>query len=93
MAPQKLKNCMARSGRTGSRRSSTNKIEIGISKLVGIPLRNMITIKCEKGNLTWYRFQQVLTENYSDVHYVSDVMSSYMKLTQGEEESVTQYLV
>ena len=37
-------------------KSSTNPIEIGISKLVGIPLRNMINIKHEEGNLMWYRF-------------------------------------
>ena len=45
-------------------RNNTNPIEIGNSKLVGILLRNMITIKHEAGNLTWYRFQQVLTKNY-----------------------------
>ena len=74
-------------------RSSTNPIDIGISKLVGIPLRSMITIKHKEGNLTWCRFQQVLIENYSDVPYVSDGMSCYMKMTKGEEESITQYLV
>ena len=63
-------------------RNNTNPIEIGISKLVGIPLRNMITIKHEKGNLTWYRFQQVLIENYLDIPCVSDAMSNYMKITQ-----------
>ena len=73
-------------------RSNTNPIETGISKLVGILLRNMITIKYKAGNITWYRFQQVLTKNYSDIPYVSDAMSGYMKITQGEEESVTQYL-
>ena len=41
---------------------STNPIDIGIIKLVGIQLRNMITIKCEEGNLTWNRFQQVPTK-------------------------------
>ena len=68
-------------------RSNINPVEIGISKLVGILLRNMITIKCEERN-DGNKFQQVLTKDYSDVPYVSDVMSSYMKITQGEEESV-----
>ena len=53
-----------------SKRSSINPVDIGISKLVGIPLRNMTTIKHEEGNLIWYRFWQVLTENYSDIWVV-----------------------
>ena len=53
----------------------------------------MITVKHKEGNLTWYKSQQVLTKNYSDISYVSDVMSSYIKITQAEEELVMQYLV
>ena len=74
-------------------RNSTDPVEVGISKLVGIPLRNIITIKCEAGDLIWCKFCQVLTENYSDVPYVSDAMTCYLKIMQGEEKSVTQYLV
>ena len=36
---------------------------------------------------------QVLTENYSDIPYIPYAMSSYMKITQGEEESAAQSLV
>ena len=46
-----------------------------------------------EGNLTWHKFHQVLTENYSDVPYVSDVMTCYLKIIKGEEESIVQYLV
>ena len=73
--------------------NSTDPVEVGISKLVGIPLRNIITIKHEEGNLRWYKFHHLLTENYSDVPYVSDTMACYLKVMQGEEESVAQYLV
>ena len=34
-------------------RNNTNPTEIGISKLVGIPLRNMIAIKHEEGKYEW----------------------------------------
>ena len=74
-------------------RNSADPVELGISKLVGIPLRNIITIKHEEGNLTWHKFCQVLTENYSHVPYVSDFMIYYLKIIQGKEESVAQYLV
>ena len=53
-------------------RNSTDPVEVGISKLVGI---------------------NILTENYSDVNYVSDVMTCYLKIIQGEGEFVAQYLV
>ena len=65
-----------------------HRSRVGISKLVGITLRNIITIKCNEGNLMWHKFHQVLTENYSDVPYVTDIMTCYLKIIQGEEESV-----
>ena len=37
-------------------RNNISPIEIGISKVVGIPLRNMITITHKEGNLTLHRF-------------------------------------
>ena len=40
----------------------------------------------------WYKFQQILTKNYSDFSHVSDAMLSYMKITQGEVEPVAQYI-
>ena len=41
----------------------------------------------------WHTFHEVLTENYSDVPYVSDIMTCYLKIIQGEEKSVAQYFV
>ena len=73
--------------------NSTDPVEVGVSKLLAIPLRNIIKIKCKEGNLMWHKFHQVLTENYSDVSYVSDAMICYLKIIKGEEESVTQHLV
>ena len=32
-------------------RNSADPAVVGVSKLVGIPLRNIIKIKCEEGNL------------------------------------------
>ena len=75
-------------------RKNTDPVEVGISKLIGIPLRNIITIKHEEGNLMWHKFHQVLLENYSDTPYVSDINHDMLfKNSQGEEESVVQYLV
>ena len=76
-----------------SERNRTDLVEVGISKQVGIPLGNIITIKQGKGNLMCHKFHQVLTENYSDVPYVSDIFTCYLKIIQGEEESIVQYLV
>ena len=39
-----------------------------------------------------HKFHQALTENCSDVSYISDIMTCYLKIIQGEEESVMQYL-
>ena len=78
-------------GEMVAEKNSTDPVDLGISKLVGIKLRNIITIKCEEGNLMWHRCLQVLTENYSDVLYVSAIMTCYLKIMQGE--SVVQVLV
>ena len=74
-------------------RNNTDPVEVGITNLEGIPLRNIITIKFEERNLMWYKFCHILTEQYSDVPYVTVVMTCYLKIVQGEEESVAQYLV
>ena len=57
-------------------RSSTDPVEVGISKLVGIHLQNIITIKCKEGNFMWHKFHQLLTENCLDAPYVSYVMTA-----------------
>ena len=74
-------------------RNSADPVEVGISKLVNIPLRNLITIKCKEGNLMWHKFHQVSAENYSKYPYISDIMTCYLKIIQGKEESIAQYLV
>ena len=73
--------------------NNTDLSEVGISRLVGIPLRNIITIKCKEGNLTWHKFHQVLTGNYSNVPYVSDIMTCYLKIIQEKGESLMKCLV
>ena len=63
-----------------------------ISKLNGLSLGNMTTIRKEEG-LTWHKFRQILIENYSNIPYVSDTMVAYTQLTQQDDESTSQYLI
>ena len=67
-------------------------VEIGISKLRGLDVGNINTIRKEVG-LMWYKFRQVLIENYSNIPYISDVMVAYTNLTQQDDESTLQYLI
>ena len=65
--------------------------EVGISKLKGLALGDINTIR--KEGLTWHRFRQILIENYSNIPYVSDMMAAYSNLTQQDDESTSQYLI
>ena len=47
--------------------------EVGISKLKGLGLGDINTIRQEQG-LMWHKFKQILIENYSDILYMSDMM-------------------
>ena len=67
-------------------------LEVGMSKLEGITLCNVNVVSID-GNLSWFRFHQLLIEHYSNVLYVSDTLNASAHILQGESESVTQYLV
>ena len=62
-----------------------------MSKLKGMALCNVNAISKE-GNLTYFQFHQLLIEHYSNILYASDTINAFAYLTQGENESITQYL-
>ena len=45
-------------------RTSINPVKVGISKLKGLALGDINTIRKEEG-LTWHKFRQIFIENYS----------------------------
>ena len=72
-------------------RTGNDPVEAGINKLKGLALGDINTIR--KKGLTWQKLRQLLTENYSDIPYVSDVMVAYTQLTQQDDKSTLQYLI
>ena len=44
-------------------------------------------------DLTWPQLRKLLIENYSDIPYISNAMVAYNKISQAENESVSQYLM
>ena len=70
-------------------RNNQAPLEVGKAKLKGAHLCDIHKIH----NLTWLQLTKLLTENYSDIPYVSDVIVAYSKLSQAEDESVSQYLI
>ena len=73
-------------------RTGNDPVKVGISKLKGLALGDINTVRKEEG-LTWHKFMQILIENYSNIQYVSDTMLAYMQLTQHDDESTSQYLI
>ena len=67
-------------------------LEIGMSKLKGMALC-YVNAASKEGNLSYFHFCQLLIEHYLSIPYMSDVLNTYANLTQGENESITQYLV
>ena len=57
-------------------RTGNDPVEVGISKLKGLALGDINTIRKKEG-LTWNEFRQILMGNYSDILYTSDVMVAY----------------
>ena len=47
----------------------------------------------KEDNLTWHNVRQRLIEYYSNVQYARDAMHAYSYLSQGDDETKTQYLV
>ena len=70
-------------------RSNQTPLEVGMAKLKGAPLQDMHKT-CD---LTWPWLTKLLIENYSDSPYISDMMVTYNKISQAENESVSQYLM
>ena len=70
-------------------RNNQAPLEVGMAKQKGAPLHDIHTI-C---NLTWLQLRKLLIENYSDTLYVSDAMVAYYRISQAEDESVSQYLI
>ena len=64
-------------------------LEVGMAKLKGAPLYNIHKVH----DLTWSQLRKLLIENYSDTLYVSDVIVEYNRISQAEDESVSQYLI
>ena len=59
-------------------RTGNDPVEVGISKLKGLSLSDINTIRKEEG-VTRHKFRQILIENYSNIPYVSDAMVAYMQ--------------
>ena len=74
------------------KRTSNDLVEVGISKLKGLSLGNINTIRKQEV-LTWHKFRQILIENYSNIPYTSDAMVAHSNLTQQDDESTSQYLI
>ena len=72
-------------------KTGNNLVEVGISKLKGLALGNINTVRKDEG-LMWHKFRQMLIENYSKIPYISDAMVEYSHLTQ-DDESTSQYLI
>ena len=70
-------------------RSNQTPLEVGMAKLKGVPLQDMH----KTHNLTWPHLRKLLTENYSDIPYISDAIVTYNKISQAENKSVSQYLM
>ena len=73
-------------------KTGNDPVEVGISKLMGLALGDVKTIRKEEG-LTWHKFRNILIKNYSNVPYDSDAMVAYSHLTQQDDESTSQYLI
>ena len=72
-------------------RTGNDLVEVGMSKLKGLTLGNISTVR-KKESLMWHKFHQILIENYFKVPYVSDTIVAYNNLTQ-DNESMLQYLI
>ena len=70
-------------------RSNQTPFEVGVAKLKGAPIQDMYKT-CD---LTWPCLRKLLIENYSDTLYISDAMVTCNKISQAENESVSQYLM
>ena len=73
-------------------RTGNDPVEVGISKLRRLAIGDINTITKED-SLMWYKFRQVLIENYSNIPYISDAMVAYTNLTQQDSKSTSQYLI
>ena len=67
-------------------RNNQAPLEVGIAKLKGPTLHNVDEI-C---SLTWPWLWKLLIENYSDTPYISETMVAYNRISQAEDESVSQ---
>ena len=74
-----------------AKKTGFDPLEIGMSKLKGTALCDISTTSKE-GNLTYFWLCQLLIEHYLNIPYALDTLNAYAHLTQGENESVTQYL-
>ena len=72
-----------------AKRNNQTPIEASMAKLQGAPLYDIHKIH----DLTWPYLHKLLTENYSDTPYASDTMVAYNRISQAEDESVSQYLI
>ena len=70
-------------------RNNQAPLEVDMAKLKGTPLCHVHKIH----DLTWPQLQILLVENYSDMLYISDAMVAYNRISQAEDESVSQYLI
>ena len=50
-------------------RMGNDQVEVGISKLKGLALSDINTVRKEEG-LIWHTFRQILIENYSNIPYM-----------------------
>ena len=74
-----------------ARKTGSDPLEIGMSKLKGTALWDVNAISKE-GNLSYFQFCQLLIKHYSNVPYVSDALNAYAHLLQGESKMVTWYV-
>ena len=70
-------------------RSNQTPLEVGMAKLKGAPLWN--THKTH--DLIWSHLRKLLIENYLDTPYISIAKVVYNKISQAENEFVSQYLM
>ena len=77
-------------GKLVAKKTGNDPVEVGISKLKGLALGDINTIRKEEGS-TWHKFRQILIKNYFNIPYVSDVMVAYTNLMQQDDESASQY--
>ena len=73
-------------------RAGNDPVQVGISKLKGLALCDVNTVRKEEG-LMWHKFRQIMIENYSNITYAPDVMVTYSNLTKQDDESTSQYLI